>query len=190
MNNNRKSQDILNQLNSKQSRRAFKRFGWPGILLIIIIAAFTYFFTADDLPASSDDRTQVTVDRYIDGDTTRFYYEGQSESFRYLIIDTPELNTSEDNPEFMAVEAAERTRELLENAEVIEVEFDVGPETDHHGRYLAYVYADDVMINEVLVREGLATVRYLNPPNTTYQKQLEEAERLAKKENLGIWSME
>lgn len=183
-----KNKKILNQLNNRQSRNKLKKLGLPGIILIIIIAAASYYFT-EDSPADGD-RTEVTVDRYIDGDTTRFNYNGQSESFRYLIIDTPELNTSTGDPEPFAVEAADRTQELLENAETIEVEFDVGPKTDHHGRYLAYIYADGEMINERLVREGLASVRYLNPPNNSRQQQLEDAERLAKEEGLGIWSLE
>src|SRR5699024_8244701 len=33
---------------------------------------------------------EVTVAKFVDGDTTRFYYNGEDVSFRYLLIDTPE----------------------------------------------------------------------------------------------------
>ena len=42
--------------------------------------------------------------------------------------------------------------------------------TDKYGRYLAYVYADGVMVNNALVRDGLARVKYVYPPNNTYEK--------------------
>src|SRR5699024_9649652 len=131
---------------------------------------------------------EVTVDQLIDGDTTRFNFEGSSESFRYLIIDTPEVNTDSGTPQPYAEEAADRVEELLTQADKIEVEFDEGPTTDDYDRYLAYVYADGEMINEILLREGLATVRYANPPNTSHLKLFEEAEEQAKRENLGLWS--
>lgn len=186
-NNTNANKKILNQLNNKRSRNKLKKLGLPGIILIMIIAAASYYFSED--PPLSTERVEVTVDQYVDGDTTRFFYKGNSESFRYLIIDTPELNLLENDPEPFAEEAAERTKELLQNADKIEVEFDEGPETDNYSRYLAYVYVDGEMINETLVREGLAEVRYLNPPNISHQDLLEEAEEEAKREHLGIWSL-
>ena len=188
---NQKRNFDTNQLNTRQNRQMIKKLGWPGAVLVLVIAAVTYFF------ADGESRTgeytlgefhEVTVDQFIDGDTTRFNFNGSSESFRYLIIDTPEIRTDSGTPEPYAVEAGDRVRELLTEADTIEVEFDVGPMTDDYDRYLAYVYADGEMVNEILVREGLATVRYANPPNTSHLDVLEEAESTAQKENAGLWS--
>lgn len=191
----RKRNFDLNQLNNRRNRRMIKKLGWPGVLLVVVLVAVTYFFSGEDSDSTggSGEYTlgefhEVTVDQLIDGDTTRFNFEGQSESFRYLIIDTPEVNTDSGTPEPYAVEAADRVEELLTEADTIEVEFDVGPTTDDYDRFLAYVYADGEMINEVLLREGLATVRYANPPNTSYLEQFEEAEEQAKNDNAGLWS--
>ena len=191
----RKRNFDLNQLNNRRNRRMIKKLGWPGVLLVVVLVAVTYFFSGEDSDSTggSGEYTlgefhEVTVDQLIDGDTTRFNFEGQSESFRYLIIDTPEVNTDSGTPEPYAVEAADRVEELLTEADTIEVEFDVGPTTDDYDRVLAYVYADGKMINEVLLREGLATVRYPNPPNTSYLEQFEEAEEQAKNDNAGLWS--
>lgn len=191
----RKRNFDLNQLNNRRNRRMIKKLGWPGVLLVVVLVAVTYFFSGEDLDSTggSGEYTlgefhEVTVNQLIDGDTTRFNFEGQSESFRYLIIDTPEVNTDSGTPEPYAVEAADRVEELLIEADTIEVEFDVGPTTDDYDRFLVYVYADGEMINEVLLREGLATVRYANPPNTSYLEQFEEAEEQAKNDNAGMWS--
>lgn len=133
---------------------------------------------------------QVTVARFVDGDTTHFYYNGEDVSFRYLLIDTPETNHPRVGKQPFGQEASDRTRELLSNAQIIEVEHDIGEKTDKYNRHLAYIYADGVMVNEVLVREGLAEVSYVYPPNTRHLERLKEAERLAKNEGIGIWSLD
>lgn len=133
---------------------------------------------------------QVTVARFVDGDTTRFYYNGEDVSFRYLLIDTPETKHPRVGKQPFGQEASDRTRELLSNAQIIEVEHDIGEKTDKYNRHLAYIYADGIMVNEVLVREGLAQVNYVYPPNTRHLNRLKEAERLAKNEGIGIWSLD
>ena len=132
---------------------------------------------------------EVTVAKFVDGDTTRFYYNGEDVSFRYLLIDTPETKHPRVGQQPFGPEASARTQELLSNASVIEVEHDIGEKVDKYDRHLAYIWADGVMVNEVLVREGLAQVNYVYPPNTRHLDRLKEAERLAKEEGLGIWSL-
>ena len=132
---------------------------------------------------------EVTVAKIVDGDTTRFYYNGEDVSFRYLLIDTPETKHPRVGQQPFGPEASARTQELLSNASVIEVEHDIGEKVDKYDRHLAYIWADGVMVNEVLVREGLAQVNYVYPPNTRHLDRLKEAERLAKEEGLGIWSL-
>lgn len=132
---------------------------------------------------------KVTVAKFVDGDTTRFYYNGEDLSFRYLLIDTPETKHPRVGVQPFGPEASARTEELLSNANVIEVEHDIGEKTDKYDRHLAYIWADGIMVNEVLVREGLAEVTYIYPPNTRHLERLKEAERLAKEEGIGIWSL-
>ncbi len=176
-----------------------KKLTIPSILLLLIVVIISTLVMEDnpqdqrkDPTASGNlengERIEVTVSEFIDGDTTRFNYNGSSESFRYLIIDTPESKHSRHGEEPFGEEASERTKELLSQADKIEVEFDEGPNQDDYDRYLAYVYADGEMINETLVREGLAEVKYVNPPNDTHADILEAAQEEAKAKNLGIWS--
>ncbi|HHI7771690.1 TPA: thermonuclease family protein, partial [Staphylococcus aureus] len=44
------------------------------------------------------------------------------------------------------------------------------------------------MVNEALVRQGLAKVAYVYKPNNTHEQLLRKSEAQAKKEKLNIWS--
>lgn len=134
--------------------------------------------------------TSVTFHKHVDGDTSWFNYNGSAKKFRYLLIDTPESVHPNKPVQPYGPEASNRTRQLLENASVIQVEFDVGDKVDKYDRYLAYVWVDGQMVNEILVREGLAKVSYVFEPNTKHYNRLIEAENQARNEGLGIWSLD
>ncbi|PCF85827.1 alpha/beta hydrolase [Staphylococcus delphini] len=139
---------------------------------------------------TSDNLVAAIFIKHIDGDTSKFNIDGKEKTVRYLLIDTPETKHPRLGVQPFGREASERTRSLLSSAKKIEIEYDVGPKTDKYGRDLAYVFVDGKMVNEILVREGLAKVAYVYPPNTKYLDRLKAAEALAKQEKLGIWSLE
>ena len=60
---------------------------------------------------------------------------------------------------------------------------------DDYGRLLAYVRraADDVLVNEILVREGFARTLFFEP-NLALESVLRGAERSARADRLGLWS--
>lgn len=123
-----------------------------------------------------------------DGDTMRIDLNGYEIPVRYLIIDTPEMNYDSGDPAPFAQEAKEMNETYLKEADQVYIELDVGPPTDNYNRILAYVYSDDVLMNEALLEEGLARVRYVNPPNNSYETLLREAEDRAQNESLNIWN--
>ena len=136
------------------------------------------------------DRIPVQFSKPVDGDTARLIYQGKEEKFRFLLIDTPKTKHPRLGKQPFGQEASDRTKELLQNADQVEVEFDVGTKEDKYQRKLAYIYVDGKMLNEILVREGLAKVAYVYPPNTRYLDRLEKAQEQAKAEKLGIWSLD
>lgn len=182
--------------NGRRPFRKYQKLGLPGLIVVLGIMLIIYFFgdnneevvdTNDRNVINSFEKYEVELDRHTDGDTTQFIFNGESHSFRYLIINTPEIGRNGEKSEPYAEEALERVEEVLDNAEHIYVEFD-NEIMDNYDRFLVYVYADDVMVNELLVREGLATVRYVHPPNDTYVDILKKAEKEAKAEKRGLWS--
>jgi micrococcal nuclease len=60
---------------------------------------------------------------------------------------------------------------------------------DDFGRLLAYVRRadDDVLVNEVLVREGFARTLFF-APNLALESTLRAAERSARADRRGLWS--
>jgi micrococcal nuclease len=87
--------------------------------------------------------------------------------------------------EYYGKEATEANKRLVDGKNV-ELEPDVQV-WDKYGRMLAYVWVDDVMVNEELVRQGHARVSTY-PPNVTYQERFCEAEREARQESRGQWA--
>lgn len=142
------------------------------------------------LNPGTTDRIPVELTSTVDGDTAKFKYNGKEESFRFLLIDTPETKHPRVGKQPFGQEASDRTSELLNNANDIKVEFDVGEKKDKYGRYLGYIYVDGEMLNNILVREGLAKVAYVYPPNTRHLDTLEESQEKAKEEEIGIWSLD
>lgn len=77
----------------------------------------------------------------------------------------------------------------MSSARKITFLYDQGEKIDRYGRTLGYIFVDGTLLQEILVREGLARVAYVKEPNTKYLMELEQAQEQAKKELLGIWSI-
>ena len=124
----------------------------------------------------------------IDGDTIILT---NARNVRYIGIDTPESRKRVRgewvyDPEPYAVEAYNLNRRLVEGKK-IRLEFDKEI-TDRYDRWLAYVFVDGKMVNEELLRYGYARV-YAFAPNTKYLDSLTAAEKEAKENKRGLWSV-
>lgn len=134
---------------------------------------------------STTQQNLVDVVRVVDGDTIVVDLNEKQEKVRFLLIDTPESvhRDASKNTEFGKI-ASDFTKNLLENQKV-SLEFDVA-ERDRYGRLLAYVYLDDEMINETLLKEGMAKVTVFQP-NVKYVDRFRELEKEARDNKIGIW---
>lgn len=94
---------------------------------------------------------EVTLARAIDGDTAHFYTKnGTYIKVRFLGIDTPE---STIESEAWGKAASTFTRNILQNAKTIVLEAE-GNTTDAYGRYLAFVWADGVLVNLQIIQNA------------------------------------
>ncbi|MGG3624358.1 thermonuclease family protein [Bacillus gobiensis] len=132
-------------------------------------------------------RIAVTLTKTVDGDTIKVNYNGQEETIRYLLVDTPETKDPNSCVQPYGTDAYNRNKQLV-NSGKLEIEFDVGERKDKYGRLLAYVYVNGKSVQETLLKEGLARVAYVYPPNTRYLNQFQSAEASAKNNGTAIWS--
>ena len=76
-------------------------------------------------------------------------------------------------------------KEKLENANKIELEFDKSAsEKDKYDRYLAWVFVDDVLLQELLLTENGLAETYMLQNNYKYAGVLQESEEIAKNKTL------
>ncbi|KUP30231.1 thermonuclease family protein [Bacillus halotolerans] len=129
----------------------------------------------------------VTLDRAVDGDTIKVKYNGNVDTVRYLLVDTPESKKPDSCVQPYGEDASKRNEELVSDGK-LQIEFDKGDHRDKYGRLLAYVYVDGKSVQETLLKEGLARVAYVYEPNTKYIDQFRKDEQEAKSEELSIWS--
>ncbi len=162
-----------------------KYFKW---MTFVVILAFT--LSACALPETEmAEKGIYPVTRVVDGDTFKVDFDGEEETIRLLLIDTPETVHPNKPVQPFGKEASHFMKERLEGQKV-ELELDVS-ERDKYGRILAYAYdMDGNMLNEMLLHKGLARVAYIFPPNTKYVDRFQAIQKEAQKQGVGIWSLE
>lgn len=130
-------------------------------------------------------KTKVTLSSCIDGDTANFIENNEKIKVRFLAVNTPEIKTKD----LYASEAKEFTCNLLTNAKEIYLEFDDGSDkTDKYGRTLAWIWADNILVQKELIKNGYAKVEYIYG-NYKYTDELKELEKIAQKNKVNIWSI-
>lgn len=114
--------------------------------------------------------------------------EGEQITVRALLVDTPESVGEKAGMPF-GEESSAYAKGLL-HGKTVTLEFDEGDIKDKYDRYLAYVYLDGKRVQDYLLENGYAIVRYVYEPNTRYLSELQAIEDTASKQSVGIWSME
>ncbi len=153
--------------------------------LLAAFLIFLYLFSGN-----LGEKEALVID-VIDGDTVvAVTEEGEKETVRYLLIDTPELHHPRRGEEELGREAKAFNASLVAGRKV---RFELDAEKrDRYGRLLAYAWieekGEEKMVNEMLVKEGLA-LPYFIPPNGKYLDRISEAAKRAKVRNVGLWKI-
>jgi len=103
--------------------------------------------------SKNNPRELARVIKIIDGDSILVDLNGQNYEVRYIGIDTPEYNGSD---EMAARNATTVNHDLVEGKTIIMVK-DIR-EVDKYGRLLRFVFVDDYFVNAELVRRGAAEI--------------------------------
>jgi micrococcal nuclease len=156
-----------------------------GKYFFLILTVIFFIFTGCN--AKQEDLYLVT--KVVDGDTIKVNINGQEETIRLLLIDTPETVHPHKPVQPYGPEASAFIKQLLDGKKV-RLELGIS-ERDKYGRLLAYVYTENgKMVNKLLLEEGLARVAYIYQPNTKYLEELQAIQKKAQELNKGIWSIE
>lgn len=168
-------------------------FGFLAVLLIAVISSvyhidFNKFINSvnDNLTndSSATKKIKVSLINCIDGDTARFNEDGNTYTYRFLGINTPEVG---DNPEEYGDTARDYTCEKLKSADNIYISYETtSAHTDKYDRRLVWVYVDDELLQSLILKEGLAKVQYVYT-KLSYLNKLYKAENSAIKNRLGIY---
>ncbi len=139
---------------------------WPD-------AAYSVAFRPDE---------QHLVRHVFDGDTIEL---ANGDRVRLIGVDTPEFNRG--RPEPFAEEATRFTAAMVQG-KVVRLKFD-RERLDKYRRVLAFVYIEDVLVNEAIVEAGMGRAMTQFGYSSRMKKLLTAAEQRARRKKVGLWSL-
>jgi micrococcal nuclease len=170
------------------SRRRYRAPAAPGAILgglFLLLVAWRIWQETNrtvNLPSTLDER-QYDVERVVDGDTLLLANRAR---IRLIGVDTPETVKPEHAVEPWGPEATQFTRQFVAAGHV-RLQFDK-ERLDRYDRFLAYVWVENRMLNEELVRAGLARVELEYNYSPAMKTRFRRAEAAARAARVGIWS--
>jgi micrococcal nuclease len=127
------------------------------------------------------------VERVVDGDTL-VLNDGRAR-IRLQGVDTPETVKEHSPVEPWGPDASAFTKAFIADAGgKVRIEID-GEPLDQHGRYLGFLWHGERMLNEELVRNGLARATLQYDFSERKKGVLRRAQREARRAHLGMWSV-
>lgn len=168
------------------SRRFRRRFSPASIVAILLVAwVLVRLWQSARWPDEPIVLCEgvYQVARVVDGDTLLL---SSGARIRLQGIDTPETVKPNHPVQPWGPQATDFTRRLVSGKQV-RLQFD--PERlDRHGRLLAYVWIEDRLLNEELLRAGLARAQPQYRFSPTMRRRFLRAEQEARDARRGMWS--
>jgi len=135
--------------------------------------------------AESNNRILARVVEVVDGNTIKVEIDDREQTVRYIGVSTPSMGGVFSSPEWLATEATEANRQLVENY-LVYLEED-GSAPFALGEILRHVFlSDGTFVNEELIRLGYARVDP-DTADTRYYDRLLTAQQQAEQAGHGIW---
>lgn len=158
--------------------RRFRTRPTRTVLILLVLAALALFRVWQDArrPAAPPplDEGVYRVARVVDGDTLLL---DDDRRVRLIGVDAPESVKPDHPVEPLGPEATDFTRRFVSAGEV-RLQFD-RERIDQYGRTLAYVWVGDRLLNEELLRAGLARFEprydYSQAMKTRFRRAADEA---------------
>jgi len=160
-----------------------------AIVILAALAVLVAFRCWQDPPHRRPPETlsegTYRVERVVDGDTLLLANRAR---VRLQGIDTPESVQPNHSVEPFGPEASDFTRRFVaEGSGMVQLRFD-RERVDKYGRFLAYVWVGDRMLNEELLLAGLATAETGFRYSAAMKDRFRRAEKEARAAGRGIWA--
>jgi micrococcal nuclease len=171
----------------RASRRYWQEPRALAVWLVCLAAIVWRIFAAEDEPLPPDGLNEGVhrVRRVVDGDTLLLESGAR---VRLQGIDTPESVRENWPVEPWGPEASAFAKDFVADARhQVRLSFSL-ERKDRHDRFLAFVWNGDVLLNEELVRAGLAHARMDYRYSSPMKRRLAAAEKEARAAKRGLWS--
>ncbi len=169
-------------------RRGIRSKKYVILLIVVVVAVLAGFWREQNRPTAPEALAEgtYTVRRVVDGDTLLL---DNGARIRLLCADTPETVKPGHPLEPFGPQATQFTKDFLAAGRV-HLTFD-RQKLDRYNRFLAYAWLDermDLMLNEELIRAGLAEAKTGYRFSSRMKKRFRRAEDEAKAAGRGIWA--
>ncbi len=168
-------------------RRYWYDHRWSVIWGVLLLAVLWRVYSARDVvpPPEQLEEGIHEVLRAVDGDTILL---ASGARVRLQGINAPETVKRDAPVEAWGPEASQFTKDFLKHANNrVRLTFSV-ERKDRYDRFLAFVWDDDKMLNEELVRAGFAYAHLDYRYSGTMKNRLAAAQDEARQAKRGIWS--
>lgn len=154
--------------------------------IIAIILLFTLLLPIKAI-ANESQSDVVYLSNCANSESARFILGVNEIKVKFIGIQLEEKKNDNENDNVNETNVSNYVCELLKNAKEIKIEYEPNIEKeDRFGRIQAWVFVDDVLLQEDLINKGYAKAMYLED-NYTYTEKLKEAQKNAKENKIGIW---
>ncbi|MDR1958248.1 MAG: thermonuclease family protein [Planctomycetaceae bacterium] len=164
--------------------------GWISAIVILILAAVFHYssfdaFSRNDSGSAPIPEGVYEVERCVDGDTLLLTNKVR---IRLIGANTPETVKQRTPVEPFGPEASAYTkRQIARAGNRVRLTFD-GTPVDKYERVLAMVWLGNSLLNEDLIRQGLAKAELQYNYSRSMKNRFQKAEKEAKSAKRGIWS--
>jgi micrococcal nuclease len=152
--------------------------------LVLALVWLVQFWRASDAPSPAQPLAEgnYQLRRVVDGDTILIVPHAV---IRLIGVNAPETVKPEHPIEPWGPEASAFTKHFVSGGEV-RLTFD-RERVDRFGRFLAYVWVGDTMLNEELLRQGLARYEPQYHYSEAMKRRFRAAQQEAQRAHRGIW---
>jgi endonuclease YncB( thermonuclease family) len=160
------------------------------LVFLVLAAAFiicVHFISKNHPEFKTQQPGLYAVTHFVDGDTIDVNMNGQTETVRFIGVDTPETHKPNTPVQCYGPEAADYTKRLIGSQSVRLQADPLDTNRDRYGRLLRYIYLpDDTLVEARIISEGYGFA-YTDFP---FEKSAEfkNYQQAAKAAGKGLWS--